>query len=515
LHWLPPKAGRAPWLSDEVYRASEGFTIPPLEQGSEALLRELPLDARQEVGPDIHPKICRPGDIALEVAGRMLGAGWAAHWYYDAVQRAVLRIGNTEPDSGLKVHPKSRGSLRSFAYVETQPGTGHPLSTRRIEHLAERFEAFFGARTEGSRTGLGATALTWGADAELRLMGPAQPDIPFTQTFIHPRSGKTLLHGFRVETEGVRLHLDSARLTDFINAEIERQRDHPDRRWQRGQMFRYLIGSQARVAGINAYEANRIAELLFSAAGRPDLRERLRGLVRRWDAQTLRELLQQTFSEMLACHPLLSERRVDRLAGALGDRKFQRVFAGALEAVRSDEQFASYLRSVLIHGLAIRLKQAFVLHGRGDERQVLVHAKLPIQFGTDAEDIITVAENGAHGDGTTRMFVENLETALEEWSSGALAECPNAREDALIEEAFRRTDRHAAWRALDPRDPDQMAGLAAELGLGSAPEAAPMQGVMRLIHSSEAFGAERFDLYSRVVPASVRGSGSSPPYDVW
>jgi len=361
------------------------------------------------------------------------------------------------------------------------------------------------------------TALTWGADAELRLMDPAQPDIPFSQVFIHPRSGKTLLHGYRVETEGVRLHLDSARLTDFINSEIERQRDHLDGRWNRGQMFRYLIGSRARLVGINAYEANRTAELLFSAAGRSDLRDRLRGLVRLWDAQTLRELLQQTFSEMLACHPLLSERRVDRLADALGDRKFQRVVADALEAVRSDEQFAGYLRSVLIHSLAIRLKQAFVLHGRGDERQVLVHAKLPIQFGADdAEDIITVAENGAHGDGTTRMFVENLEMALEEWSSGALAECPNAREDALIEEAFRRTDRHAAWRALDPRNPEQMAGLAADLGLGSAPEATSMQGVMRLLYGSESFGAERFDLYNlhreiRSVDARLREAMAREP----
>ena len=80
-------------------------------------------------------------------------------------------------------------------------------------------------------------------------MDPAQPDIPFSQTFIHPRSGKTLLHGYRVETEGVRLHLNSDRLTSFIDAEIERHRDHPDGRWHRGQMFRYLIGSQARAAG--------------------------------------------------------------------------------------------------------------------------------------------------------------------------------------------------------------------------------------------------------------------------
>ena len=140
---------------------------------------------------------------------------------------------------------------------------------------------------------------------------------------------------------------------------------------------------------------------------------------------------------------------------------------------------------------AIRLKQAFVLHGRGDKRQVLVHAKLPIQLGPDAEDVITVAENGAHGDGTTRMFVENLERTLDDWSSGALAECPNAREDALIEEAFRRTDRHNPWRVMDPRDPHRMAGLAAELGIDPAAEKGSMQGVMRLLYGSESVGSER------------------------
>lgn len=150
-------------------------------------------------------------------------------------------------------------------------------------------------------------------------------------------------------------------------------------------MFRYLVGSQARAAGINAYEANRAADLLFSAAGHPALRERLRGILRRWDSQALKDLLLQTYNDMLARHPLFSERRVERLAGSLGDRKFQGVLADVFETVRSEEQFAAYLRSVLIHSIAIRLKQAFVLHGRGGERQVLVHAKLPIQFGADAQ----------------------------------------------------------------------------------------------------------------------------------
>lgn len=496
LHWLPPRAGRMPWLSDEVYKASDGFEIPPLEKGPDALLRELPVEARQEVGPDIHPKVCRPNGVVLETAGRMLGAGWTANWYYDVEKGTVQRIGNSGPDNGLTVHPKSRGSLRNFTYVEAQPDSGHALSTHGIERFGERFEAYIGDRTEGNQTGLALTSLTWGADAELRLMDPEQPDIPITQTFIHPRSSKTLLHGYRVQTEGVRLRLNSAYLTDFIQAEVKRQQDHPDGRWHRGQMFRYLIGSQARAAGINAYEANRAADLLFSAAGHPELRDRLRGLVRRWDSHTLRSLLQQTFTDMLVCHPLLSERRVDRIADALGDRKFQQVFAQALAAVGSDDQFAAYLRSVLVHSISIRLKQTFVQHGRGDERQVLVHAKLPIQFGNDAEDVITVAENGAHGDGTTRMFVENLEEALADWSSGGLTDCPNAREDAIIEQVFQKTHRHEKWRSLDPRNPEQMAGLGAELGLGTAVEETSMQSVLRLFYGSASVGTERFELYS-------------------
>jgi hypothetical protein len=73
-----------------------------------------------------------------------------------------------------------------------------------------------------------------------------------------------------------------------------------------------------------------------------------------------------------------------------------------------------------------------------------------------------------------------------------------------------------AWRALDPRDPKQMARLAAELGLGSAPEAAPIQGVMRLLYGSETFGAERFDLYSlhreiRSVDARLRVAMAREP----
>src|SRR4030095_13780885 len=120
--------------------------------------------------------------------------------------------------------------------------------------------------------GLTVTSLNWGVDAELRLEDPKQDDIPFTQIFTHPNSDKTFFHGYKVETEGVRLHLDGEHLSGFVQSEIKRMKDSAESRWHKGQMLRYLIGSQARVAGVNIYEAGRAAELFFSAAGQVELR---------------------------------------------------------------------------------------------------------------------------------------------------------------------------------------------------------------------------------------------------
>jgi hypothetical protein len=495
VHWIPPTNGRAEWLSREVYRRSQGFTIAPMvRDGAEGLLRQLPLEARGEAGAEVHPSICRPGGVDLETAGQVRG-DWMADWYYDSNDQAVHRIEGKLPDSGLKLHHKSRGTLKTFTYVEADDGATHPLPTTGIEAIAPRLDAFHSGTTNTGATGLTLATLTWGADAELKLEDPNRDDVPFTQVFVHPTSRKTLLHGYQVETEGIRLHLDSRRLTDFVQAEVGRLRDHPDGRWHRAQMLRYLVGSRARAAGINTYQASRAADLLFSAAGAPDLRAQLSRVIRRWDGVRLRRLLQQTYEQMLFHHPLLSERRVNRLADDLGKPEFRQVFADVLDQVRSDDPFAAYLRSVLVHSVAVRLKQAFVLHGHGDERQVIVHAKLPIQFGNDATDTITVAENGAQGDGTTRLFVANLQRMREDWSTGALAECPNASEDAILDRLFSQPDRHAHWRTLDPRASDPMTALADDLGIPPQDDHGVMQAVIRALYGTETVHQQRFELY--------------------
>lgn len=495
VHWVPPKEGRHPWLSERDYTESLEFSIKPLESGGDgSLLREVPLEARADVGSEVHPKICRPRSASLEKAGKVRGE-WNSFWHYEPSTGSVKLIGGVEPAKGLKIHHKSRGSLRGFTYVDADESLARPLPTRGIEKIAARFEGYLQNKLSGRRTGLSITSFYWGADSELRLEDPKQEVIPITQIFTHPNSHKTLLHGYKVETEGVRLHLDGQYLTDFTRAEIERMKDTAQERWHKGQMLRFIIGSQARAAGINTYEANRAAELFFSAAGLPKLRERLKNLIRRWDSVALGNLLQDTYSELLRQHPLLSQRRVERIAGALGDRKFHLIFSGALEDIRNDQKFAAYLRSVLLHSIAVRMKQSFVLYGRGDERQVIVHAKIPIQFGDDAYDVITVAENGANGDGTTRMFVESLEEVLENWSSGTIAECPNALEDTLVDRVYKSPAKHRYWRAMDPRNLNQMLLLARDLEMPQEAEDSSLQSVMRLLYGTETVGRDRIELF--------------------
>src|SRR3546814_11804965 len=80
-----------------------------------------------------------------------------------------------------------------------------------------------------------------------------------------------LLHGYHVQTEGVRFRLDAKCLDTFVAAEMVRlESDAQARRWHAGQMLRFLVESKAQAEGVNAYEARR-----GSAVGRASCRERV------------------------------------------------------------------------------------------------------------------------------------------------------------------------------------------------------------------------------------------------
>jgi hypothetical protein len=155
------------------------------------------------------------------------------------------------------------------------------------------------------------------------------------------------------------------------------------------------------------------------------------------------------------------------------------------------------VRSQLLHSLAVRLRQIFVLYGAGDERNIVAHIKLPIQFGRRADDVITIAENGIGGDGTTRTFVEHSAEAFGAFMNGFADTCPNAAEDALLDRANTASDQHQGWRNLDPRRPETLLTIGTALGINfETPDAPSPQQLLRVLYATETVAGHQFALYN-------------------
>jgi hypothetical protein len=235
------------------------------------------------------------------------------------------------------------------------------------------------------------------------------------------------------------------------------------------------------------------AELMVSAAADQDLRQRLNHLMRFWSGSGLAQLFEDTRSRLLSHHPLLSAARVHRVADSLSGQAFQRVFQAAVAATRQPDRFLAYLESAVTHALANRLKESFLRVGHGDERQVIMHVRLPIQFSQTSDATVTICEAGAFGDGTTRSFIERLDEAMTHWFDGFIGGCPNAREDAAVASLLSQSENHDSWRALDPSDPAALSALAAALGLLPGE---PIPAVaLRILFDYERVGLDQFALY--------------------
>jgi hypothetical protein len=317
-----------------------------------------------------------------------------------------------------------------------------------------------------------------------------------------------------LKTEGIRISIDSTTLDGFIKSESQRILGTEEHRWHAAQMLRYLLESGAQSAGINGYHARRGADLLVSAAAHPELKERLKHLLNFWDAENLKALLDDTRQEMLTQHPLLVGRRIERTAEALGAHAFRDQLSAAISDINSPVSFCGYLRSLVLHSVAIRLEQSFVQIGRADDDRVLMHVRLPIQFG-ETDDVITLAEIGERGDGTTRTFVEHADEMLQHWRDGFITECPSARDDAVVERLFALPQHHDRWRKLDPRNEKDILNLGTELGGADL----PLASAVRILFGSEMVGDERFDFYDltseiRSIASNLHGTLQRQP-SVW
>ncbi|NKC23426.1 hypothetical protein HED50_22825 [Ochrobactrum oryzae] len=81
------------------------------------------------------------------------------------------------------------------------------------------------------------------------------------------------MHGFHIHPEGVTFKLNNDTLDQTIDQTLNDFQTNPALcRWHGSQMARYMIESQALSIGVNAYQANRAAELIFSAVVSDKLR---------------------------------------------------------------------------------------------------------------------------------------------------------------------------------------------------------------------------------------------------
>lgn len=487
LHWRPPVDGRAPWLASDDYAGAERL---PLAADEGQLLAGIPEDARPLIA-GLHLDLCRPTRITLKRLGWMAGAFWNPELGYDPAAANPIAPLN---DERAPVRHDSRGELRGFLLISANEACSHALQTAPIAAAIDRVDAHAGEGARQDRTGLNLARVYWGADAEVRLDVQGADPVPFTQIFTDPASGKPLLHGYRVESEGVRLTPCKASLDRFVEGVVSRlESDERERRWRYAQFTRYVVESRARAAGVNAYEARRGADLLVAAAGEPDLRAHLNHLLRFWSPEGLKSLFEDTRATLLHQHPLMTKTRVARTADALSGQEFQKLIREALDHVKEPANFAAYIRSLVLHSLAVRVRQWAANVGQADESRLLAHVALPLQFGADASDVITICEAGAHGDGTIRTLVANWDEALVHWTSGRLSDCPNATEDAILAQFWCKRDRHQAWREMDPRDPAALRAIADELlpdGCSPLPAL-----VLKILFDMESVEAEPFTVY--------------------
>lgn len=489
VHWRAPKLGRAPFLSPEEEVAAEQIDL-----GSAAdLLASLPIDAREDLGDaPISSTILRPATLGTELIGLVRGGGWTPLVEWDAQNWVAKPIpDNVDPTAALDM--RSTGTLRGFPTLRfNRPGAAAENGPMRT--ILSGFETYVGSATHGP--GLQLSRIYWGADAEVRIVEQADA-IGVSQTFTDTAGENSQFIGYTMESEGVRFALRSDRIDQFLDQEMLRLAGDPaDLRWHRNQMLRYIVQRRARNAGINGYEARWAAELVVTAADTPSLAGDLAKLLKMWSDTALGNLFKRTYQEALSSHPLLSERRIDRLMATLVGTRFNELLRHVIEAQKSDDHLRKFLRSQLVHSLAVRLRQSFVLHGRGEERRVVAHVKLPVQFGSKAEDVISIVENGVGGDGTTRTFIEQADDAFAAFMDGFAEGCPNAAEDQLVELAHARCEQHDHWRSLDPRRPDTLDQIGRDLGIDFHASDAPLpQQLLRLLYANEAIGGQQVALY--------------------
>lgn len=482
VFWRPPVEGAHPWFEAGDYHPDAITALPGAGQ-------YLPDDVSSGL-PGLQPIYMRPKQITLRRLGKMRGASWRSEWISQG--GAVAPAPDGAP-LAMRVEHGARGSLRGFPILKADPSKGMQFGSNALSTWIERTDGYLGNSVKKAATGIAVAKVFWGADAEVRVNDPKTAPLSITQFFTVPGKTEPVLHGFHIHPEGVTFRLNNDTLDQTIDQTLNDFETNPAlRRWHGSQMARYMIESQALSFGINAYQANRAAELIFSAVVSDKLRKELSALLKFWSPRDLSKVFENIRAELLSGHPLLTKDRVAEVAAAMGETRFQPLFAQAISAASDQTLFKRYLKSCVIQSLAMRLKEALARASGGDPDRLMFHSRLPVQFASAEKAEITICELASHGDGTTRSFIENVQDFEDLWRMGFIHECPNAAEDVIVDRFFERQADHTVWRDVDRADEQSLSAIAAGLSIDDGPVPANIQ---RMLFDQETVGSEIFAVY--------------------
>lgn len=449
VFWRAPTNGRAPWFETEDY--AEGVWSTPWAT-REMLLSQLPRDA-QDLLDGVELEIFRPRSVKLSLLGEVDRSDWRGQLDYAPPEAPIIGPAKQAKNT---INPDSQSQLRGTVIIKADPALGRALPSGKALAGLATATVFAGSRLSDVETGLMAARVFWAADSELKFAKSDREAESLVQVFSNPKTGAPLLHGYSVETEGIQLRLNTDRLQSFVEDMHEALTTDPGResdlKHYRAQFMRFLIEARATSEGFNAYQARRGADLFVSAAGDLDLRNDLKSILKRWDGVGLAALFENTRQKLLAHHPMYSSRRVQKTAQALADKRVQALVKQTFIEVADAVAFKLYLKSCLLNALSLRLKQSVALVGQGDDRRMLAHVRLPVQFEGASDPAITICESGAKGDGTIRTVEQNWDQVLAHFTNGFITDCPNADEDDVMQKFWSSRKHHTEWRTSDPRN---------------------------------------------------------------
>lgn len=361
------------------------------------------------------------------------------------------------------VSPDSNSIPLSFSVVQPLKDQGGkvvpPRSTAALPPLfgglLRPLEYYYGDH-DGERSRLCAWEIHYGAETTTVLVSRGQNDVHAGRgynivRYVNGKDQTSLLYGYDLTTEGMRLPYDQEVLTNVVDDLFQEMQVHEERRRHlQDQFLRYLLKSEAWSGGgeegLNVFEQRQLADVLCTmrAASRgqyPDRRSFLEAL----QSDPGFDALMTTARRYWRDHRILNEEFVTRARQTLKDQSTVRALDKAFQKVSKSSEIKGFLQDILRHSLKHAARNMFSLQGSTDPNQVGSSTKLRATHGQDPEDTaLYVYERNQDGAGGTRAAARTLapegETTisealigkrLKEWWRFTL-ECPIHEEEALI-----------------------------------------------------------------------------------